>query len=158
MAEGHARSAGDPVLDRARLSDLEALIAIDASGQHWTRPDFASELGNEPSTLYILRLDGATLGFVVVRVAGSDLDIVNFAIAEPHRRRGLGKRLLQLLFDHFASPAVARVFLEVREGNTIARAFYESLGFEETQRRRNFYSDPLEDAVLMSLTRSRAKG
>ena len=143
--------AGPQVLDQAGADDLEALIAIDASGHHWTREAFSSELGKVPPTLYCLRGgESGVLAFAVVRVAGPDLDIVNFAVALGHRRSGLGRRLLRLLLDEAASRGVTSAFLEARASNQAALALYASVGFKETQRRRNFYASPTEDGVLMS--------
>ena len=143
--------AGPRVLDQAGTDDLEALVAIDVSGQHWTREAFSSELGKVPPTLYCLRGgESGVLGFAVVRIAGTDLDIVNLAIAPGYRLQGLGRSLLRLVLDGAISSGVTSAFLEARASNQAALALYASLGFKETQRRRNFYASPTEDGVLMS--------
>ena len=72
---------------------------------------------------------------------------MNLAVARDCRRRGLGRFLLRSLLDHVAPSDVKTAFLEVREGNQEARGLYESFGFQETQRRRGFYREPVEDAV-----------
>ena len=158
MTDGHEKTGFEPVLERARLDDLGAVVAIDATSQRWTHEAFASELGHEPPTVYVLRLSGAVAGFAVIRMVGADLDIVNVAVEEAQRRQGLGRSLLRQLFAHAGSRGVGSVFLEVRESNQAARALYESLGFDETQRRRNFYANPVEDAVLMSLKIAGSQG
>jgi ribosomal-protein-alanine N-acetyltransferase len=151
MVDERAPLAEGLALQPARTEDSHVLAVIDASSQRWSRDAFAKEVDHEPPTLFVLRADGAIVAFVVVRVAGPDLDIVNIAVQEGRRRQGLGRILLRMLFKELAPRGVKRAFLEVREGNQAARAFYLRLGFEQTQRRPRFYSNPVEDAILMSL-------
>ena len=75
-------------------------------------------------------------------------DITNIAVTAGYRRRGIASGLIRGLK---MTPGVTRLFLEVRESNAGARALYEREGFVIDGRRRNFYSHPREDAVLMSL-------
>lgn len=112
---------------------------------------FENELRNSPPTVFVLRSSGNAIAFVVTRRHPPELDILNLAVADKHRRRGFGRILLRFLVEMAREDGVDQVFLEVRAGNRAARALYLSLGFEETQKRRNFYEDPLEDAILMKL-------
>lgn len=86
------------------------------------------------------------------------MDIVNLAVAPHSRRRGLGRALLRSVLDHAAGAGVESVFLEVRESHTGARRLYEGAGFRESQRRRGFYLDPVEDAILMRFRMSHPRG
>lgn len=143
----------------AREGDLEALAAIDRdSPPAWKEEALAAELGHSPPTLFVLRASGAPVAFAVVRLQVPDMDIVNLAVAAERRGRGFGLRLLSSLLDQAASCGVQSVFLEVREGNQEARKLYASAGFEETQRRRGFYREPPEDAILMRLAMSHETG
>jgi len=142
----------DLVLAPASSGDLDALVGIDAaSPRAWTRTAFEEELRNDPPTLLCLRTKAGVAGFVVARHHAPELDIVNLAIAESGRRQGLGATLLRLLVEKARLDGVRRLFLEVREGNLAALRLYRKSGFRETQRRRAFYRDPVEDAILMSL-------
>lgn len=132
--------------------DLTSLVAIDrGSQQPWTYSAFENELGNAPPTLFTLRLATDVIGFVVARFHPPEMDIVNLAVSDGRRRLGFGHILLKSLLERARLEGIHQVFLEVREGNQGARGLYRSLGFGETQRRRNFYKDPVEDAILMSL-------
>ena len=134
----------------AREADLDSLVSIDrASPRPWNREAFADELNREPPSLLVLRAAGTPVGFAVARAIGPDLDIVNLAVDARRRRLGLGRLLLRSLLDRAAAAGARTAFLEVREGNREARGLYESAGFRETQRRKNFYRDPAEDAILM---------
>jgi ribosomal-protein-alanine acetyltransferase len=136
----------------ARADDVEALVSIDsASPQAWTPAAFLAEMDHDPKTLFVLRSGERVVAFVVARFQIPEMDIVNLAVAGDLRRRGLGRFLLRSLLDHVASSGVRTVFLEVREGNREAQGLYASLGFEPTQRRRGFYNEPTEDAMLMRL-------
>lgn len=134
----------------ARVEDIPTLISIDeTSPRPWSHGDFAGELQRVPPTLFVLRVEGKVTAFVVTRIQTPEMDIVNVAVAGPSRRRGFGRDILLSLFKEVSLAGVTSVFLEVRESNRQARALYEGLGFKETQRRRGFYIDPVEDAVLM---------
>ncbi len=133
-------------------SDVPSLVSIDSSSvRPWTGEAFVAELKSHPPTLFVLRSAGQVVAYVVARMQTPELDIVNLAVARDYRRRGLGRFLLRSLLDHVASLGVTRLFLEVREGNQEARGLYGGFGFMETQRRRGFYLEPVEDAILMRL-------
>jgi ribosomal-protein-alanine N-acetyltransferase len=147
-----ASTPGTPRFGPARHDEIESLAAIDrGSPRPWTPAAFENELRNRPPTVFVLRLDGNAIAFVVTRRHPPEFDIVNLAVVEGHRRRGFGRVLLGFLVEMARREGVDQVFLEVRAGNEAARGLYLRLGFEETQRRRNFYEDPVEDAILMKL-------
>ena len=90
-------------------------------------------------------------GFVVARSLGSEWEIENVVVAGERRRSGIGSALMQALLQNLRSSGVAGVLLEVRESNTAARRLYEKLGFALEGRRRGYYQDPVEDALLFRL-------
>ncbi|MBK5257836.1 MAG: ribosomal protein S18-alanine N-acetyltransferase [Vicinamibacteria bacterium] len=149
------KPGGDLVFGPAHADDVDALVAIDAdSPRPWTAQAFSTELEVETPALFVLRESAQAVAFVVARIHGPEMDIVNFAVAPVYRRHGLGRRLLRSFLDHAAASGVEAAFLEVREGNVEARALYGSAGFTETQRRRGFYEGPQEDALLLRLQMS----
>ncbi len=87
------------------------------------------------------------LGFLVAQRVDYEWELQNIVVAQSARRKGLGKRLLEGLLDQAAQTNGA-VFLEVRESNTAARNLYEKAGFELSGRRKSYYVDPSEDAVV----------
>jgi len=155
-----ARSLSDGMLfGPAFPGDVEALASIDrGSPQPWSESALVSELSGDPATLFVLRSSGRPVAFAVARLHAPEMDIVNLAVDPARRRQGLGRILLRALLDHGAAQGVERAFLEVREGNRAARRLYGNAGFEESQRRRDFYRNPAEDAILMRLEMSHERG
>ena len=143
----------------AREGDLDALVSIDhSSPRGWTRDAFAAECGHAPPRLFVLRSERGAVAFAVARFQMPEMDIVNLGVAKDLRGRGLGRLLLSSLLDHASSMGVQSVFLEVRAGRQEAQGLYRSAGFKETQRRRGFYREPVEDAILMRLEMSHEAG
>lgn len=89
-------------------------------------------------------------GAVASREAAGEAEILNLAVGADWRRRGIGRQLMETALEGAMVRGVHRVFLEVRESNTGARAFYSQLGFVQDGRRPNYYRDPPEDALLLS--------
>ena len=89
-------------------------------------------------------------GYIVAREAAGELHINNVAVREEYRRQGIGCSLLNRILEEGRRLGATTAFLEVRAGNLAARALYESCGFRAVARRANYYSEPSEDAVVMS--------
>ena len=153
MTGAAKRPAADPPsFGPARADDLAALVSIDRlSPSPWTADAFRAEFGRTDPTVFVLRSKDQVMAFAVTRIQAPEMDLVNLAVAEDQRRRGFGRLLVRFLLEHAALKGVRSVFLEVRDSNRPARRLYESNGFQETQRRRGFYLEPREDAILMSL-------
>lgn len=95
--------------------------------------------------------DDKIVGYVVA-LEGADVgDILNLAVAEGGRRRGLGRALVEAIVDRLTDRGVREVFLEVRESNAPARALYTAFGFKEVGRRKGYYRRPVEDAIVLRL-------
>jgi [ribosomal protein S18]-alanine N-acetyltransferase len=88
------------------------------------------------------------VGFLIARHVASEWELENIVVAPEARRKGLGKRLLEALFARARQLGGDAVFLEVRASNAAARSLYQEAGFEPTGRRKSYYTDPLEDALL----------
>ena len=89
-------------------------------------------------------------GYIVARFAANELHINNVAVRIEYRRRGIGSALLTRILEEGQVMAATAAFLEVRAGNSLAQALYEKCGFRDVGRRRNYYSAPMEDALIMS--------
>ena len=92
---------------------------------------------------------GEITGFVLGRHIGDEAEILNLATLPEKRRRGEGRALLEKALAEFQTRGVRRVFLEVRESNVKAIAFYKKHGFSEAGRRKAYYREPEEAALLM---------
>ena len=90
-------------------------------------------------------------GYIVARETAGELHINNFAVRSEFRRRGIGATLLNQVLDEAHKRKANAAFLEVRSTNHAAQALYEKCGFRAIATRANYYSEPREDAVVMSL-------
>jgi len=93
----------------------------------------------------------AISGIVVGRQVLDEAEILNLAVTQGARRQGTGRALLGGILERFEGLHVSRVFLEVRESNAGAIAFYRGLGFQAIGTRRDYYHDPKESATVMEL-------
>lgn len=91
------------------------------------------------------------IGYIVARETAGELHINNVAVREDYRRRGIGGALLNRVLDEARRRNAKTAFLEVRSANHAAQALYERSGFKAIARRANYYSEPIEDAVVMSM-------
>jgi ribosomal-protein-alanine acetyltransferase len=90
------------------------------------------------------------VGFLVARHVSEEWELENLVVASAFRGRGFGSQLLRALLARVREAESRGLFLEVRESNAAARKLYQNAGFRETGRRRRYYADPAEDAVLYS--------
>jgi [ribosomal protein S18]-alanine N-acetyltransferase len=97
-----------------------------------------------------VRDDEAVLGFIAARFSVDEVHINNVAVRPQFRRRGIGRVLLETVLTQGARDGARRAILEVRAGNRTAQALYGRQGFTVVGRRRNYYAEPLEDALVMS--------
>ena len=90
-------------------------------------------------------------GYIVARETAGELHINNFAVRPEFRRHGIGATLLNQVLDEARRRKANAAFLEVRSTNHVAQALYEKSGFRPIAKRANYYSEPMEDAVVMSM-------
>jgi [ribosomal protein S18]-alanine N-acetyltransferase len=145
-----------PLVRAAAVADLPNMMALErraATAAHWSDEQYQALFRDfDPGRVALVMQEESCLqGFVIARVLGEEWEIENIAIAGPARRRGLGTRLVGELLDLARAQGAAAVFLEVRESNQAARALYEKWAFRESGRRRRYYKDPEEDAILYRL-------
>jgi ribosomal-protein-alanine N-acetyltransferase len=133
----------------ATAADVPAIAVIERAvfADPWSDSAFRELLG--PCS-FVAVSDGEVAGYVFARAVADEGEILNVAVREDLRGRGLGRRLLDAVFDDFRRHGVRTVYLEVRTSNTKGRAFYERLGFRQVGRRRAYYNKPREDALVMA--------
>jgi ribosomal-protein-alanine N-acetyltransferase len=124
----------------------------------WGWDAYRFELDRPESVMLAARqtlslFDGAkrVSGFVAARVSAGELHINNIGVREEARRRGLGTKLLGLALDFGKQAGAEAAILEVRAGNRAAQYLYAGLGFKTAGRRHNYYRQPVEDALVMTL-------
>jgi ribosomal-protein-alanine N-acetyltransferase len=135
------------------LSDLDEILAIELASftSPWTREMYLAELDNVGvSFCYTARDDsGKILGFCSFWRVMDELHINNLAVAPEHRRRGVATALLGFVLNEAHKLGVHRATLEVRRSNDAARHLYERFGFAAAGVRRAYYSNPVEDAIVL---------
>jgi ribosomal-protein-alanine N-acetyltransferase len=102
----------------------------------------------------VLALRNQVIGYGVMSVGAGEAHILNLCIAETHRCRGLGRRMLAYLLERGATAGMSEAFLEVRPSNTAAIRLYQAIGFEQVGMRRGYYQavGGREDAAVLRLT------
>ena len=128
-----------------------ALTAALFPSEGWSAWDLAASLSEE-DRFFLILLDGETVaGCGGIQQSGEEGDVLTVGLAPQYRRQGLGRLLLEKMIEAFREKGGRKLFLEVREGNTPARNLYERCGFLEIHRRKGYYRDPKEDAVIYQL-------
>jgi ribosomal-protein-alanine acetyltransferase len=89
-------------------------------------------------------------GFLAARHVEGEWEVENIVVGSEFRRRGIGTQLIKALLERMRATNGSAIFLEVRESNAAARKLYEKASFRETGRRKLYYSDAAEDAILYS--------
>lgn len=155
----------------ATVADVPSMLRLErlsASAGHWTEAQYRQAFERDgPERLVLVAEatvhfapgpDGsqdsglAFVGFLIAQHLAPEWELENIVVDLSARRKGLGKRLLDALLAAARETNSNSVFLEVRESNAAARTLYEMAGFEQTGRRKSYYTNPLEDAVLYRRT------
>ena len=139
--------------DLPEVADLESAVQLDP----WTHAqvlDIAPMLHTSEYIGAVVEQSGQLLAYVVARTMLDECEILSVGVVNHLRGRGLGKQVLQQLFDQLPTE-IATVHLEVRVSNEPALKLYQGLGFVEVGRRKGYYAPTLntferEDARLMS--------
>lgn len=134
-------------------ADLDGVLAVEAESftRPWTREMYASELrGDSHCHIVVVRTDEtAVAGFCSFWLVMDEIHINNLAIAPRHRRRGLGTALVRQVLAQAPALGASRATLEVRASNANALRLYERLGFKIEGRRKGYYTNPEEDALVV---------
>jgi ribosomal-protein-alanine N-acetyltransferase len=146
-------------LRRALPADVPALAALEVAcfTHPWTEAQIADEVaGAAPDGVLVLegpRVAGGPPGglraYCAFRVVLDEMQVMTLAVAPGQRRQGLGRWLLGFAMERAARAGARRALLELRAGNREALALYESLGFRRVGFRRDYYVEPVEDALLL---------
>lgn len=162
-----------------RPSDIKSVLEISRQNklENWSPRDLLLEIQRQDSISLISQIESQTIGFCLARLimnynspndilpfgnamphllplegharCGNECEIYNLGVEEKFRRRGIGGGLLQSLFQTAKKYRTETIWLEVRQSNGIAIEFYRKNGFRELYQRKNFYSHPPENALIM---------
>jgi ribosomal-protein-alanine N-acetyltransferase len=145
----HATSADlPPIRDLERQTETAA---------HWSDADYDALFAPDAPRRIALIIATETQpqqinGFVIARCNSDEWEIENVIISRDLRHQGMGSALIRELLNLAKKHSPISVLLEVRESNLAARRLYETLGFSQVGRRKNYYRDPSEDALMLKIS------
>ena len=128
-----------------QIAQLEKLCFSDP----WSESSIASELSN-PLSCWLVAMEGEQVaGYIGSQTVMGESDMMNVAVNPDFRRQGVAQTLILALVEALKARGSHWLMLEVRQSNAPARALYEKLGFAEVGRRKNYYRNPKEDALIL---------
>ena len=144
------------VLTKATAEDLADVAAMErvCYGDPWPAAAFSS-LPENPQVFFAVAREGGhgpIAGYVVAWYILDEGELANLAVSPGLRKRGLGRLMLDAMLEDARGRGTATVYLEVRESNVAARQLYATRAFEEVGRRKQYYRNPSEDALILRRT------
>ena len=144
-------------LRRMTRRDVPEVLGIERRSfpNPWPPSTFEGEIQNIGLSFPIVAVDeetGAIAGYVIYWVIRDEVQINNIAVHPDFRRRRIAEDMLRGILDTLGDQGIQFVSLEVRAGNVAARALYDKLGFKPIGLRKEYYMNPVEDAVVMGLS------
>lgn len=134
------------------MDDVDAIVEIERESfaAPWSAEAFRNELQNNMFAKYmVMETDGAIIGYGGLWLIIDEAHVTNIAVRSAYRGKGLGRRLLAELMRTAHWLGARRMTLEVRVSNETAKSLYRSMGFEPSGVRPAYYSDNMEDALIM---------
>ena len=129
----------------AQIAELERICFSDP----WSEKSIASELNNELA-FWLTAVEGEQVaGYIGSQTVMDESDMMNVAVRPDFRRKGIAEALVNALVEALKSKGSRCLTLEVRASNVPAITLYEKLGFSEIGRRKNYYRNPREDALIL---------
>lgn len=145
---------------KVRKGDVDRIVDIERSWRHlshWSIDSYYRLLNDDTFTSSFVAENEEEhgrpyiVGFVIFHIAADVSEIYNIAVESGHARSGIGKQLMQAAIEESGRRRARRVILEVRKSNDPAINFYLGFDFKISGERKNYYSNPIEDAYVMEL-------
>jgi len=128
---------------------VAGVLAASSGASQWSAAEILL-LARGGTRIWVVEEASQIVAALAARAAADEVEVLNLGVTPSWRRRGVGRSLMDTALAAAGQAGARQVFLEVRESNQGARAFYAALGFAETGRRRGYYHDPAEDALVLS--------
>jgi len=147
-------------IEQMREQDLHEVVHLEETTglNRWGYDAYRRELLKNPNAIMLVSRDMidrrhgfSILGFLAGWIVEDELHVNNIATRPDSRRKGVGESLMASAIDEARLRGVRFVLLEVRASNNAAQLLYVKLGFHYVGRRRDYYRQPVEDAMLMRL-------
>ena len=129
------------------IARLEAENFTDA----WSEESLGSTFEYDYNHLLVEKRDGKVVGYVIYSDVQGEAELLRIAVDKAYRRRGIAALLMQNMLDELTESGAERVSLEVRAHNISAVALYKKFGFIDIFIRENYYTDPVDDALIFQL-------
>ena len=139
------------IIERMNPSHVAQIAALEKNcfSDPWSEKSIASELNNKLA-YWLVALEGDTVaGYIGSQTVMDETDMMNVAVHPDHRRKGIAEALINGLVAQLKTMGSHCLTLEVRASNLPAITLYEKLGFGEIGRRKNYYRNPREDALIL---------
>lgn len=139
------------MISEMQLDDVKEVVRIE--NDNFTLPyeekQYLYEIeDNLCAQLYVVKEDDVIIGYIDFWITFESCQLCKIAVDKNYQGKGYGKQLMEFMFDKVKHECET-IFLEVRESNQRARIFYEGFDFWEINVRKNYYSDPIEDGIIM---------
>lgn len=142
------------VVRRAVAEDIDGVLRVErgaSEAPHWDEARYRAMLQEARRVLLVAVAEGRVVGFAVTAVVLEEAELESIAVDAALRRGGVGKVLMSAVIGWARGRGAELMRLEVRVGNEAARGLYRGFGFVECGLRRGYYSEPVEDAVVLSV-------
>jgi [ribosomal protein S18]-alanine N-acetyltransferase len=132
-------------------ADLEKVVEIEKASMPspWSKELFEAELKRKLARYFVVEEEGEVAGYMGYWEAPEEAHLINLAIGPKFRQKGMGTAMVDYCLQFAARMGARLATLEVRDGNEAAKRLYEKCGFRVVAIRKKYYSDNLEDAVVM---------
>lgn len=136
------------------VEDLDQVVDIEQNlfSVPWTKEGFLTYLMKKDTMFFVVEEKERILGYCSMMTVLDEGDILNVAVRSDRQEEGIGQFLVDSMLRMAEMQGIRLVHLEVRQGNGTARRLYQRLGFKEDGLRRDYYENPVENAVLMTKT------
>ena len=139
------------VVRAATEEDMPRILEIEKEtiSPPWTHGGLLSEIHSEDSYFALAIENSTILGFIILRRMADESELLQIAIDETYRRKGAAETLIKAAFNWAHINEISTIYLEVRKSNEAAIALYKKHSFKESGQRKNYYTEPVEDALIM---------
>ncbi len=140
-----------PNIRLAAKGDVDGIasIAVESGQSSWNERALSEVLENPQAIVFVCVAEDIIAGYVILYYAADEGEITSIAVSDQFRRQGFGRLLIEEISREALGRGVLKIYLEVRSSNAAARGLYNSTNFCEVGIRKGFYTDPIEDAIVM---------
>ena len=140
-------------IEKMQFGDIPYVAELDKQSisESWSEQNYKESLENPNYIILVAKTEDKIIGFISMYCATDEGYICNIAVEKSYRKCGIGTSLMNEIITFSKDKDLKFLTLEVRESNTNAIKFYKKLNFTNLGIRKNFYSNPAENSVIMTL-------